>query len=429
MNKRGFTLIELLVVIAIIAILAAILFPVFAKAREKARQTKCLSNQRQIAMGALMYAQENNESLPVSSNFWSAIGVPSAVFVCPTKKTLQNGYCCLKYWSGASLGEMPAASSCVLVGDGSTMTAGGTANVAYGSIDWDLRHDKNVICGFADGHVQLLKDTPDPIIMSMGGDCVNWTKRSALDGFADGAALSGRLTSASSFRNAGSYPDPTFYLQGGTVTIAKSGANTLNGSPALNFGTNGQVISWFDINGHETVAFALKTSSSSCILAECASTAIVIHNGSIRYTIRNYTGGHWGGWACDPWLVNITQPLGQGFTMINPTNVADGAVHSVVISSNVGGNPVICVDGNSVTGGTEPGPYGVPCAATIGGTYTFGSFDPAAGSSCSGHGTVLSGRFSGSIGEFYETNTSASAGTAKDISNFISAKYALITVP
>ena len=53
--RRGFTLIELLVVIAIIAILAAILFPVFARAREKARQTTCTSNQKQIAALVQMY--------------------------------------------------------------------------------------------------------------------------------------------------------------------------------------------------------------------------------------------------------------------------------------------------------------------------------------------------------------------------------------
>ncbi|MES2463154.1 MAG: prepilin-type N-terminal cleavage/methylation domain-containing protein [Armatimonadota bacterium] len=61
---RGFTLIELLVVIAIIAILAAILFPVFAQAREKARQTACLSNLKQISTGMLMYVQDYDETLP-----------------------------------------------------------------------------------------------------------------------------------------------------------------------------------------------------------------------------------------------------------------------------------------------------------------------------------------------------------------------------
>ena len=61
--RRGFTLIELLVVIAIIAILAAILFPVFAKAREKARQTSCLSNVKQMILGVLQYAQDYDEML------------------------------------------------------------------------------------------------------------------------------------------------------------------------------------------------------------------------------------------------------------------------------------------------------------------------------------------------------------------------------
>ena len=63
-GKQGFTLIELLVVIAIIAILAAILFPVFAKAREKARQTTCASNLKQIGLAMMQYIQDNDETYP-----------------------------------------------------------------------------------------------------------------------------------------------------------------------------------------------------------------------------------------------------------------------------------------------------------------------------------------------------------------------------
>jgi len=73
--KRGFTLIELLVVIAIIAILAAILFPVFAKAREAARKTTCLSNVKQIALGELMYVNDYDEVLPTSSSY-GVVGEP-----------------------------------------------------------------------------------------------------------------------------------------------------------------------------------------------------------------------------------------------------------------------------------------------------------------------------------------------------------------
>ena len=66
-RKHGFTLIELLVVIAIIAILAAILFPVFARAREAARKATCLSNLKQITLAAIMYAQDYDEVLPYVS--------------------------------------------------------------------------------------------------------------------------------------------------------------------------------------------------------------------------------------------------------------------------------------------------------------------------------------------------------------------------
>src|SRR5215213_8508984 len=74
-NRRGFTLIELLVVIAIIAILAAILFPVFAQAREKARQSSCLSNCKQICLATMQYVDDFDETFPKG---WH--GYPGAVY-------------------------------------------------------------------------------------------------------------------------------------------------------------------------------------------------------------------------------------------------------------------------------------------------------------------------------------------------------------
>jgi len=74
--RKGFTLIELLVVIAIIAILAAILFPVFARAREKARQTSCLSNVKQLGLGIMMYCQDYDETYPGYYPPWPVIPSP-----------------------------------------------------------------------------------------------------------------------------------------------------------------------------------------------------------------------------------------------------------------------------------------------------------------------------------------------------------------
>lgn len=85
--KQGFTLIEILVVIAIVSILAAILFPVFARARENARRSSCMSNLKQIGLAVMMYAQDNDERYPFSSqaraslgSSWSSTAVPSGDF-------------------------------------------------------------------------------------------------------------------------------------------------------------------------------------------------------------------------------------------------------------------------------------------------------------------------------------------------------------
>ncbi|MBD3292354.1 MAG: DUF1559 domain-containing protein [Armatimonadia bacterium] len=96
-KRRGFTLIELLVVIAIIAILAAILFPVFARAREKARQASCQSNLKQLTLGTLMYVQDYDETFPTWDRMIGSEATPEAppravypyvnnvdVYVCPS---------------------------------------------------------------------------------------------------------------------------------------------------------------------------------------------------------------------------------------------------------------------------------------------------------------------------------------------------------
>ena len=96
MRRRGFTLIELLVVIAIIALLSAILFPVFARARENARRAACQSNLKQIGLGMLQYAQDNDERYPapylnnVAGGYWNFTLQPylknQQIVICPSSK-------------------------------------------------------------------------------------------------------------------------------------------------------------------------------------------------------------------------------------------------------------------------------------------------------------------------------------------------------
>ena len=138
--RRGFTLIELLVVIAIIAILAAILFPVFAKAREKARQTSCLSNMKQLSLGYLQYAQDYDERTPES--YWLAVALPATsrlwgtsymsgpenvypyvknlqVYVCPSQSTYGCAYGPTSNdWHGIAMATIGAPSRTIMLTEG-----------------------------------------------------------------------------------------------------------------------------------------------------------------------------------------------------------------------------------------------------------------------------------------------------------------------
>jgi prepilin-type N-terminal cleavage/methylation domain-containing protein/prepilin-type processing-associated H-X9-DG protein len=127
-KKKGFTLIELLVVIAIIAILAAILLPVFAQAREKARQTACLSNSKQVGTAVMMYAQDYDERFPdvsyavlpgsinqIGNPKWQDVILPyiknEQVFTCPSDGHAQRLFRSLASGrTGTSVSASPGGS-------------------------------------------------------------------------------------------------------------------------------------------------------------------------------------------------------------------------------------------------------------------------------------------------------------------------------
>jgi prepilin-type N-terminal cleavage/methylation domain-containing protein/prepilin-type processing-associated H-X9-DG protein len=153
-GKRGFTLIELLVVIAIISILAAILFPVFARARENARRASCMSNLKQIGLGFIMYSQDYDEKFPrhllgygnppygpENPVGWADALQPyiksTQVFQCPSESTAPNsnpaswGY--TDYWMNSRLA---AQSQAVLAVPSLTVMSGdGPSGIAYSYFD------------------------------------------------------------------------------------------------------------------------------------------------------------------------------------------------------------------------------------------------------------------------------------------------------
>jgi len=179
MVKRGFTLIELLVVIAIIAILAAILFPVFARAREKARQASCLNNQKQIALGWHMYVQDYDERIPPYARkidgVWTAfvhdITTPyiknTQVWDCPSFEKdyaygISYGYNCyyLGDWQPASqsaytLAEITYPAECFVFGESKGYTYIEPPGVEDDLMRFDP-HNGGANYSFCDGHAKWM---------------------------------------------------------------------------------------------------------------------------------------------------------------------------------------------------------------------------------------------------------------------------------
>jgi len=158
--SHGFTLIELLVVVAIIAILAAILFPVFATAREKARQAKCTSNQRQIAAAILMYVQDHEELFmtDLESQSWSSsLGSynDGHIYDCPSTATVGSAgkpeYGFNFFLLGGPLGDIEHPASMLMTAD----RLPGQGDYAFVDLDEELdpRHNTGLILSCVDGHV------------------------------------------------------------------------------------------------------------------------------------------------------------------------------------------------------------------------------------------------------------------------------------
>jgi len=198
-QRRGFTLIELLVVIAIIAILAAILFPVFAQAREKARSAGCLSNQKQIALAWTMYAQDYDETSPnpaflgrlwvlqkyqkpsrpddmyfqdlirpyaknddfafcpsVGKNFiWKSVPFTHTMAENQTSYWY-NWY----YWNGQPLAKVNQVSASPI-----------TIDMPYGPDYKDLPHSNGLNVAYADGHAKYMRSSDRELPTKKGG---NW---------------------------------------------------------------------------------------------------------------------------------------------------------------------------------------------------------------------------------------------------------------
>jgi prepilin-type N-terminal cleavage/methylation domain-containing protein/prepilin-type processing-associated H-X9-DG protein len=299
-RKKGFTLIELLVVIAIIAILAAILFPVFARAREKARQSTCSNNQRQIAAALMMYCQDHEETLPSSTTVWRDLNLDAGILMCPTLgKGTPNAYLYNQICSSAAIGTFPSTDTVWLTVD------------ARNGIQ-DPRHSKQLVVSYLDGHVAAANEVNVGPVLPVTHDLAIWLKPEKLENYADGASLTDWPAGVGSIN---AIKDGA----GATPTVRK---NVLNGYAVARFAsTSSQYLRCPDYNVMGKTGMTILTVSANASAQTSGSNAV-------RSSVFSYReNGSWGTIALSP----LQNEIGMRYGTSQSSNICKWTRPSAMI--------------------------------------------------------------------------------------------------
>ena len=209
-EKQGFTLIELLVVIAIIAILAAILFPVFTRARENARRSSCQSNLKQLGLGMLQYTQDYDERLPIGGGGTAAL---------PNNKPYGWGMAIYPYVKSKQVYKCPSDSTQI----SDTATTTGYTVISYGA---NNNMGFTGATGALNGAIASFASTPKTVMLFEVAASSAWVDR---PGVSNEGQISSPTTLAGNGNNLFSCPQgsqvsfglyATGFMGGGTGTVA-----------------------------------------------------------------------------------------------------------------------------------------------------------------------------------------------------------------